>query len=182
VLKLNPRGTPEMIETLIEALRECPNVESVEHTDVSKRDPSHKTGSALVFVKFKKVAASSSLPIVIWTRRKRTPGAARKRESAGYVYLVRAAGGEYKIGKTVNPKSRKKTFDVKLPFRVEYAHVIKTDDMHSLEKALHQQFAAKRLRGSEFFNLAQEDVQFIVSLGTECTYATYLTLVGQRQK
>jgi hypothetical protein len=35
---------------------------------------------------------------------------------SGYVYLIRSSTGFYKIGWTKDPHSRRRTFDVKLPF------------------------------------------------------------------
>lgn len=83
---------------------------------------------------------------------------------AGYVYLVKADNGYYKIGRTVDPSDRIRTFGIKLPFRVEYEHVIKTDDMVGLERGLHEQFADKRADG-EWFALSDEDVRYIKLLG-----------------
>jgi hypothetical protein len=82
---------------------------------------------------------------------------------AGFVYLLRAATDQYKIGRTKDPKNRKETFDVKLPFPVEFECLIPTQDMFQLEKALHQRFGGKRLRG-EWFDLSEEDVAYIKSL------------------
>jgi hypothetical protein len=75
----------------------------------------------------------------------------------GYVYVLRAETGHYKIGKTSNPKDRIRTFGVKLPFRVEYELVIPSYNHHVLEKKLHERFAYCRLDG-EWFLLTQEDV------------------------
>ncbi len=87
----------------------------------------------------------------------------RKRTPDGYVYLIVSPEGHYKIGKTKNPENRKKTFEVKLPFRVEYVCVIKADDMDTLEKELHARFSDKRING-EWFSLNPEDVAYIQGL------------------
>jgi hypothetical protein len=84
----------------------------------------------------------------------------------GFVYLVRAESGHYKIGRTRDPQNRIKTFSVQLPFRVEFEHVIKSDDMCALEEQLHERYANKRLDG-EWFNLSADDVDYIKSLGGE---------------
>lgn len=82
----------------------------------------------------------------------------------GYVYLLNEVNGDhYKIGRTVNPKSRLKTFSVKLPYKVEFEAVIETDDMYSLEAQLHHRFADKRVDG-EWFDLTPDDVSYIKSL------------------
>jgi hypothetical protein len=78
----------------------------------------------------------------------------------GYVYLIRSASGHYKIGRSVNPHDRMKTFGILLPFEVEYLALIKSDDYIGLEKYLHEQFAYCRVNG-EWFNLAPDDIQQI---------------------
>jgi len=87
---------------------------------------------------------------------------------SGYVYLIKSLTSEefYKIGKTKNPGDRTRTFNVKLPFDVEYLALIKAYDMHELEKVLHRRFARKRASG-EWFKLDDEDIEFIQSLETE---------------
>ncbi len=82
----------------------------------------------------------------------------------GYVYLLRADNGTYKIGRTRDPNDRIRTFSVKLPFEVEYMALIQTEDMYALEAELHGQYAEKRLNGSEFFALSDSDVKAIVAL------------------
>ena len=68
----------------------------------------------------------------------------------GFVYLVQSSTGAYKIGRTINPHDRIRTFNVKLPFEVEYVVVIETANMYSLESELHNQFARKRVNGEWF--------------------------------
>jgi hypothetical protein len=87
-----------------------------------------------------------------------------ERYRAGFVYLIEASNGTYKIGRTNNPENRMKTFGVKLPFDIEYLAVIQTDDMYLLEKTLHDRFAGKRLNGSEFYQLDADNVAYVVSL------------------
>lgn len=89
----------------------------------------------------------------------------RQRQAArdGYVYLIQSPSGHYKIGRTSDPKDRMKTFNVKLPFEVEFICVIPTEDMYFLEKQLHRQFAAKRVNG-EWFALSADDVEYIKGL------------------
>jgi len=94
-----------------------------------------------------------------FTSKKRTP-------VEGYVYLLCSPSGYYKIGRSKNPHSRKATFDVKLPFEVEFEHIIKTDDMIALEEQLHSRFALNRVNG-EWFNLSTDDVAYIKSMGGE---------------
>lgn len=86
-----------------------------------------------------------------------------KRKSDGYVYLLMSPTGHYKIGHTREPKVRMKTFEIKLPFEVEFAHLIPTPDRFKLEKELHQKFADRRVNG-EWFALTDADVLYIKSL------------------
>jgi len=88
----------------------------------------------------------------------------RKKRAPGFVYLIRSESGHYKIGRTVNPEDRIQTFSVKLPFRVEYEHLIKCEDQVALERALHTRFSDKRVEG-EWFDLSPEDVAYIKSIG-----------------
>lgn len=87
-----------------------------------------------------------------------------QRSTAGYVYLLKETNGiHYKIGRTNNPENRVKEFGVKLPFKVEYTHLIQTDDMYALEAELHIRYASKRVDG-EWFLLSEDDVLEIVSM------------------
>jgi len=90
----------------------------------------------------------------------------RAKRAKGFVYLLRAESGHYKIGRTKNPESRRGTFGVQLPFEVEFEHLISCMDMFALEAELHARFAEKRVNG-EWFTLNEEDVAYIKSLGTE---------------
>lgn len=92
-----------------------------------------------------------------------TAKAPQKSSVNGYVYLLKADTGHYKIGRTKNPKDRIKTFSVKLPFRVEYDCLIKSDEYITLEAELHATFADKRIEG-EWFALTDDDVAYIREL------------------
>lgn len=82
---------------------------------------------------------------------------------AGYVYLVKSPLNVYKIGRTIDPDSRRHTFEVKLPFEIEFEAIIAAPDMIALERELHQRFARKRLNG-EWFELEPQDIEYIKSL------------------
>lgn len=84
----------------------------------------------------------------------------RSSKDAGFVYLIQSDTGYYKIGKTRNPNNRMRTFNVKLPFEVSYACLIKTDHMSALENELHRLYASKRVNG-EWFRLDEDDVAYI---------------------
>lgn len=85
------------------------------------------------------------------------------RKIGGYIYLLQSSTGAYKIGRTKNPDNRLATFGVLLPFEVEYACLIATEDMHSLERSLHGMFASQRING-EWFALSPADVDYIKGL------------------
>jgi hypothetical protein len=101
-------------------------------------------------------------------RRKAKEAAEKQRQAkrAGFVYLLRSSDGHFKIGRTKNPENRRATFGVKLPFRVEYLHLIPCADMHKTERQLHERFADRRIDG-EWFALTPEDVSYIQSMGGE---------------
>lgn len=87
--------------------------------------------------------------------------ASTTQRKSGYVYLFASAFG-YKIGRTRNIPSRTRVFNVKLPFDVRLLHVIETCDSVTLEKTIHDHFAAKRLNG-EWFALSKDDVDSFVN-------------------
>lgn len=172
IMKIKLRARPDEIQTLIEALKSSDNVIAVTASDMMKYAETNVTGSVWLDVQFRTLARANIKTEVYQPRRRATKGEPRAKD--GYVYLLKAENGTYKIGKTVNPKSRRRTFNVRLPFAVEYSHIIHTDDMGKLERLLHQRFSDKRLRGSEFFQLTDIDVAFIVSLGVECKISDYM--------
>lgn len=81
----------------------------------------------------------------------------------GFVYLIKSSSGFWKIGRTVDPANRMKTFSVKLPFEVEYEHLIPCADMVRAELQLHERFFSKRANG-EWFNLDEADVAEIKAI------------------
>jgi hypothetical protein len=81
----------------------------------------------------------------------------------GYVYLIKAATGLYKIGRTKSLNDRFSFFKNNLPFEVELIHTISAVNYKSAEKELHERFAPKRENG-EWFRLTQEDVNLIEAI------------------
>lgn len=77
----------------------------------------------------------------------------------GYVYVIHSEYG-YKIGKTVNLKTRTQLFSVKLPFPIELVHYAWFDNYSEAETRFHERFAAKRLEG-EWFSLSPGDIEEI---------------------
>lgn len=74
----------------------------------------------------------------------------------GYVYVIHSQYG-YKIGKTVNLKTRTKIFEVKLPFPVRLEHYAWFEDYSAAERNFHEMFREKRLEG-EWFDLNAADL------------------------
>lgn len=94
--------------------------------------------------------------------------ARNKMPNFGYVYLLKEINGvHFKIGRARDPKDRLRTFNVKLPYQVEYICVIPTIDMYALERHLHGQYRSKRIKGTEWFALTDEDVASIVALARD---------------
>jgi Meiotically up-regulated gene 113 len=85
------------------------------------------------------------------------------------VYLVRSVdesqpGGVrafFKIGMTLDFKSRLEQIKLQLPFKVEEVHRIETDDPEGLERYWHRRFSEKR-RNGEWFELSEEDVRIFI--------------------
>jgi hypothetical protein len=79
-----------------------------------------------------------------------------------FVYLMHdESTGLYKIGKSYNPSNREKTLCAQIPLlRLLHKTESRTPNM---EKSLHKKYANKRVRG-EWFNLTQEEVEYIKSL------------------
>lgn len=96
-------------------------------------------------------------------RHKRQHSLPSRVQRTGYVYLAYADTGHYKIGLSVDPRSRIKHFDTKMPVEVKLVHVIETDDMQRLEGELHRRYEGQRVTG-EWFELSQDDVAFIQSI------------------
>lgn len=88
---------------------------------------------------------------------KRTP-------TRGYVYLLRAETGQYKIGRTKDLPTRSKAIQAQMPFDVTIVHYFAAPDSVEAEKQLHTRFAAQRLNG-KWFNLTPEDVTWFTTLG-----------------
>ncbi|MGZ9899294.1 GIY-YIG nuclease family protein [Shewanella gaetbuli] len=83
----------------------------------------------------------------------------------GYVYLIESEYG-YKIGKTVNIKSRTRLFEVKLPFPIKLINYSWFENYSKAESDFHKKFAQKRQEG-EWFKLELEDIEFIKKQGKQ---------------
>lgn len=137
------------------------------HCTIQAFDPIETTTSPVIeFTPFPRIYIPAERNKTPPTPRRKTQRKIAKRSNrnlAGWVYLLRSADDLYKIGRTVDPNNRIRTFNVKLPFDVEYEHLIQTDNRFALETELHHHFAAQRV-GGEWFNLSPEDVEYIKSL------------------
>lgn len=91
---------------------------------------------------------------------------ANNQEKSGYVYLLRADNGIYKIGRTKRLDDRITRLSVELPYQLELICAIATDDMHDLEGKLHHRFADQRVNG-EWFSLTNENVESIKEVSNE---------------
>lgn len=101
---------------------------------------------------------------VVWERPNRSRKTQRRIVNwSGYVYLLKAHDGYWKIGHTNNPDNRLRTFSVKLPFPVEYEHLIPCDNRLWAEQTLHTRYAAQRIKG-EWFELSPEQVEEIKAI------------------
>jgi hypothetical protein len=81
----------------------------------------------------------------------------------GYIYLVWANTGEYKIGYTIDVGNRIKAFSVQPPFEYKVIHTFPADDMEQAEILLHDKFSEKRIKG-EWFSLNDEDVSWFLQI------------------
>lgn len=85
------------------------------------------------------------------------------RKVSGFVYLMQA-GDEYKIGWSAVPEKRAASLRQRKGQKAKLLCTIRSEYAVSLENALHQRFADKRLDG-EWFKLDKADVQSILELG-----------------
>lgn len=85
----------------------------------------------------------------------------------GFVYVLRAEGDQYKIGRAKDVTARVRGIAAFVPFVVEVAHTFETDDMIQLERSLHFVYdtAGKRING-EWFRLTQQDVSALQAIGS----------------
>lgn len=92
-----------------------------------------------------------------YQERHRIEKSQKKTSRPGYVYLIRADNGMYKIGKAVNVDNRIHEFGVKLPMKTELIHSFKSNDYTAAEQELHRRYADLREHG-EWFSLTSECV------------------------
>jgi len=82
----------------------------------------------------------------------------------GYVYLIqgpREAGKDlFKIGRTVNPKTRFSNLQTGSPVLLKLVKITKTKNPQQLERYLHEHCAEMRIHG-EWFALGKRDVRSV---------------------
>lgn len=88
---------------------------------------------------------------------------ATKKKSSGYIYLLLAENGLYKIGKAKNISDRMKPFSVNFPMKWELVHSFMVSNYTEVEKTLHNQFSNSRDVG-EWFRLKPDEVEYIKGL------------------
>lgn len=81
----------------------------------------------------------------------------------GYVYLIWAENGLYKIGKAKKLNERMKPFTVNFPMKWELVHSFPADDYSVAEAELHAKYADKQEVG-EWFALSSGDAAYIKTL------------------
>lgn len=86
----------------------------------------------------------------------------KKKKYEGYIYIITnpAWEGWVKIGKSINPKNRLKTFQTSSPFRdYELVYSIKTNDMTNLEYYIHLHLKDKDHyhENGEWFKITKEN-------------------------
>ncbi len=89
--------------------------------------------------------------------------------TGGYVYVIRSKLG-FKIGKTVNLRSRTRLFAVRLPFHTSVEHYAWFEDYTQAERSFHLRYHAKRLEG-EWFDLSDSDLEAIKAEGKSVSVA-----------
>jgi hypothetical protein len=92
-------------------------------------------------------------------RHAQAPGTRR----SGYVYLLEAENGLFKIGRSKQPKFRiSEITKAVAPFEIKEVHKAWYPDCHAVESALHRRFAKKRKRG-EWFALSAEEAREVIN-------------------
>ena len=85
---------------------------------------------------------------------------ADKKSREGYVYLVEAGEGLYKIGAATDVEARIAQLQTGNPHEIQLRHCFPALNALNAERELHARFSEKRWR-SEWFRLTLEDVELI---------------------
>lgn len=84
----------------------------------------------------------------------------------GFVYLLQASNGYYKIGRAINVGNRLKNHLRMFPLQIEVIHTVMVQDMVKAERFLLKMFFEEKLQG-EWFLLNDEQADWICSLTPE---------------
>lgn len=96
------------------------------------------------------------------------------KSSVGYVYILRAQNGLFKIGKTKDPKARFESIKTSSPERVEVYRVFLSSDYSETEARLHRLFSEFRELG-EWFRLTDDELAAIDAIqGDHTLLSCYL--------
>jgi len=88
----------------------------------------------------------------------------RRQARMGYVYLLKADNGLYKIGQSKVIDERIKQLGLKLPYELELVLTIESEFYKEIEAAFHESLADKQVKG-EWFRLNAEDIEAIKKAG-----------------
>lgn len=88
-----------------------------------------------------------------------------KKTKPGYIYILKADNGLYKIGLTNSPAPRISSLIKQSPVKAELLHLIPTEDMKPAEDRLHAKYAHLRRIG-EWFALTDTDVRWLLKQAT----------------
>lgn len=85
-------------------------------------------------------------------------------KNRGYVYIAHLENTPtYKIGCSKDPVKRiKHDFGSNFPYDLKAIHVIESTNMYELEKMLHRYFKDVRKGNTEWFELTEDHVEFLV--------------------
>lgn len=92
----------------------------------------------------------------------------------GYVYILKAENGLYKIGKSRSPQIRIGQIITASPVKITPCLVYKSTEYHKMERVLHEVFADEREIG-EWFRLTDEDFECLFHMsGDHLLFPCYL--------
>ena len=86
-----------------------------------------------------------------------------KKQSLGYVYLLKGESDRYKIGCSKNPQKRVDILRLSSCENHTLIHSYKVENMYDEEKRLHEKFRERRCH-SEWFTLSPLDVEYIMGI------------------
>lgn len=86
----------------------------------------------------------------------------KKRAIANQIYIIQEEHGLVKIGITADFERRLKTLSAMMPYDLCVITVLNTPIASQLEKAMHDHFAAQRIKG-EWFRLSRDELKQAIS-------------------